>query len=279
MSDNQTTTDKICKYCRKTPRYTSPATGLYTSLYCSNTCAKKAGAPLPNPEGLVKRPKDLSLGELLIQEGEIERAKSNAEQPVAVDRLVRDGGWKLENVPGKASVLLTRKYQNEIIRVNFHMAEIDPFEPDDSSDEEDEDEDKKGAAGDAGGEDSDSDDDNWSEPVECTISIARPNRGALLFECFALPSNKLDVLKISYIKDEKLVQQDSGEAERQIREAGVGPEYDSLPKRIKQEFNTYLGERGIDDTLAHAVTDFLKYKALNEAQGWFDAVGRFVSGN
>ena len=108
---SETTVDKICKassvhytlrsafylpllkYCRKSPRYSDDQGR--TSLYCGNACAKKAGAPLPNPEGLVKRSKDMGLGDLLIQEGEIERARSNAAQPASVDALLRGGNWKV----------------------------------------------------------------------------------------------------------------------------------------------------------------------------------------
>jgi hypothetical protein len=36
--------------------------------------------------------------------------------------------------------------------------------------------------------------------------------------------------------------------------------YDGLPKRIKEEFNKYLTERGIDGALAQSVSEFIKYK-------------------
>ncbi|KIM73278.1 hypothetical protein PILCRDRAFT_15375 [Piloderma croceum F 1598] len=157
------------------------------------------------------------------------------------------------------------------------MAELDPFEPDDESDDESDNERGGRPAHAAGAPDDDSDDDISDEPVECTISIAKPRKGALLFECHAWPT-KLEVLKVSYIKDEKLVSEDTSEAERKLRAAGVGPEYDGLPKRIKEEFNKYLTERGIDGALAQSVSEFIKYKTQKEAQGWFDAVGSFFSG-
>lgn len=99
------------------------------------------------------------------------------------------------------------------------MAELDPFEPDEDSDDEDE----SGANGRGRDADEESIDDVMEEPVECTVSIARAHHGALLFDCWASPE-ELEILKISFIKDEKLVLENSAEAERKLMAMGVGPE-------------------------------------------------------
>ena len=110
------------------------------------------------------------------------------------------------------------------------MAELDPFEPDEESDEEDEGAqqggsiDRSGESRPAVGADDDSSvDDTLDEPVQCTVSIARNSHGALLFNCYA-SSQELELLNISYIKDEKLVTEDSAESERKLLAMGVGPE-------------------------------------------------------
>ncbi|KIJ48960.1 hypothetical protein M422DRAFT_247334 [Sphaerobolus stellatus SS14] len=76
------------------------------------------------------------------------------------------------------------------------MAELDPFEPDEDSDDED-----NNRGGFAPQED---DDEIAPQPIECRISIAKPRGGALLIDGYAW-SNKLSILKISYIKDARLV--------------------------------------------------------------------------
>ncbi|KIJ35686.1 hypothetical protein M422DRAFT_262095 [Sphaerobolus stellatus SS14] len=265
--------DKTCKLCHKNPRYTD-GTGQATSLYCSNACAKRAGAPLPNPDGLVKRSKDLDLSQLLAQEAQLERAKDDPIEPQSIISLVKGGLWKIESKEGTTDVFLTRKYNNEEIRVNFNMAELDPFEPDEDSDEEDNVDNQRDVAPQGG--DEESDDEIEQEPIECRISIAKPRGGALLIDSYAW-GNKLSILKISYITDARLVSEDSAEADKKILASGVGPEFEGLPKRIKEEFGRYLEDRGIDSTLAQAINDFIKYKTQKEAMGWFEAVGAFVA--
>ncbi|KIJ37894.1 hypothetical protein M422DRAFT_259507 [Sphaerobolus stellatus SS14] len=242
------------------------------SLYCGNACAKRAGAPLPNLGGLVKRAKDLDLPQLLAQEAQLEKVKHNPVEPQSINSLVKGGVWRLESKEGTTDVLLTWKYNNEEIRVNFNTAELDPFEPDEDSDDEDNNQ---------GGFAPQEDDNEFNnetapQPIECRISNAKPCGGALLINGYVW-SNKLSILKISYIKDARLVSEDTAEADNKILASGVGPEFESLPKRIQEEFGKYLDDCGIDSTLVQAINGFIKSKMQKEALGWFEAVQAFVA--
>lgn len=84
----------LFQFCHKSPRYTG-VNGQVTSLYCSNVCAKRAGAPLPNPDSLVKRSKNLDLPQLLAQEAQLEKAKDDPVEPQSIISLVKSGLWKV----------------------------------------------------------------------------------------------------------------------------------------------------------------------------------------
>jgi len=271
--NNPPTGKTNCKQCRKLPRCIDNYG--QTSLYCSNACAKKAGGALPKPEDLIKRAKDLSLGQLLEQEAEIEKAKADQTVPDSVVAITKSGIWKIDSKEGQRGVLISRTFRNEAIRLQFSIDELDPFEPDEDSDEENDEAQTRDQT--QAQESDDDDDDEDEDPIQCSISITKSRQGALWFDCWVSPAKGIEVLKVSYINDKRLVSEDTADSAKKLSDFAVGPEYEDLPKRIKEEFTNYLNDRGIDDSLAQAITEFFKYKTQKEALEWFKSIGGFVT--
>ena len=65
---------------------------------------------------------------------------------------------------------------------------------------------------------------------------------------------------ISFYSDAKIGTELTAEADWKRRGLYIGPQFDTLDVTVQEEFEKFLQERGINETLAQFVPDYAEYK-------------------
>jgi len=189
--------------------------------------------------------------------------EAGAEQPATpefLEEFNKQGIWKIQDASGHDEVILTRQFNNETIRVIFSIADLESEQPEfEEEAAEGEEEEPVGAI----------------FPLRCSITVTKPSGGALHFEGL-IQDGAVVVQNISFYKDAALATGLSAEADWSRRGLYIGPQFDHLDVNVQEEFDEFLAERGIDQSLAVFLPEYAEYKEQKEYTDWLQSVKKFV---
>ncbi|GAB1317606.1 Mitochondrial acidic protein mam33 [Madurella fahalii] len=236
---------------------------------------------------------DEELSAKLASEIEFENeVKENEPLPASIKDFLENGPFKIEDIPGKEDVTLTRTFGDEKITVSFSIADLHSFEPDmmeeDTAMEDELDalesgrssqgEQGRGSAAelaDEGAEDMDAGADEAAVPCRLNIVIEKPGHGALNVEALA-QDGSIVVENLFYYKDAKLAHSSSPDAVHAAQDTYPGPPFGNLDEDLQILMERYLEERGISQALAMFVPDYMDIKEQREYMSWLNNVKAFV---
>ncbi|TIB93667.1 putative nicotinate phosphoribosyltransferase [Wallemia mellicola] len=188
---------------------------------------------------------DSTLTAQLANEISFETENASPEEPEWV-RVFRDEKvWSIEDKSGSDEIVLSRQFGNEHVRVLFSISDL---EQDD------------GGSGEVQAEPVD---EVPAYSVRMSVSITKPNSGALTIDCVSQNESIL-IDNISYYQDAKLATQLTADADFERRGLYIGPVFDHLDLDVQSEFQQFLVERGIDERLATFVPEYAVYKEQKE---------------
>lgn len=169
-----------------------------------------------------------------------------AEQPTA-NEIPNEFPFKIQDNPGERTILLTREYGDEIIKVEVDMPNPDDIE----EDEEDDDNKDEGA------------DDRTSIPL--VVSISKGNGSCLEFGVTAFPDEiTIDSLsaKQPEASDDEL--------------AYEGPDFSDLDENLQKAFHKYLEIRGIKPSTTNFLQEYMMNKDSKEYLHWLQNLKKFI---
>jgi len=204
---------------------------------------------------------DISLAQKLAEELQYEKEASKTEDPDFLKTFKSHGVWTLEEIAGNDEVTLTRKFGNESIRVMFSIADVQNT-PENEFENENEGEESEALP--------------QSYPVRCSISITKGSKpGALTIDAMCQDGSFM-IDNISFYGDAKVGTDLTAEADWKRRGLYIGPQFDTLDVSVQEEFDRFLQERGIDESLATFVPEYCEHKEQKEYVDWLGSVKSFV---
>ncbi|KAI0363674.1 mitochondrial glycoprotein [Pilatotrama ljubarskyi] len=208
---------------------------------------------------------DVALAQRLGEELKYENEAAAPGEPEFLKAFKESGTWAIEDTPGMDEVTLTRKFGNEDIRLIFSIADLHTeTEPEFEEGEE------------AVEENEESDVPLHSYPIRCSFSFTKATApGALTIDAMCQEGTFV-IDNISYYNDAKVGTELTAEADWKRRGYYLGPQFDTLDISLQDEFDKFLQERGINQTLAYFVPEYSEYKEQKEYVSWLKNVKDFV---
>jgi len=190
-----------------------------------------------------------------------EKEAAIAEEPEFLKEFKTAGIWTLEDKPGNDEVTIHRKFGNEHIRLIFSIADLqnaeDNLEPPE-------------------GEEGSSEDTEGSYPLRCSLTVTKSSvPGALSIDAVC-QEGAFIVENVSFYNDSKLATDLTAEADWKRRGLYIGPQFETLDLSLQEEFEKFLRERGINESLAFFVPEYAQYKEQKEYVEWLGQVKNFV---
>ncbi|EJF56802.1 mitochondrial glyco protein [Dichomitus squalens] len=209
---------------------------------------------------------DVALTQRLAEELKYETEAAPPTEPEFLKAFKAQGTWSIEDTPGLDEVTLTRKFGNEDIRLIFSIADIQT---------EQEAEFEEGQEGvEEGAEDADA--PLHAYPIRCSFSFTKASTpGALTIDAMCQEGTFV-IDNISYYSDAKVGTELTAEADWKRRGYYLGPQFDTLDISLQDEFDKFLQERGINQTLAYFVPEYAEHKEQKEYVSWLKNVKDFV---
>jgi len=207
---------------------------------------------------------DVSLSQKLKEELKYEQeslAETRKATPEFLKSFLEQGIWSINDVKGNDEVTLTRKFGNEDIRVIFSIADIQPEEDYEEPDNEN---------------DTESEVDPPPYPVRAALSITKSKGSGSLNVELLCQDGQFVIENISFFDDAKLGSDSSAEADWKRRGLYVGPQFETLDVGVQDEFEKYLQERGISDSVASFIPEYAAYKEQQEYVKWLSKVTSFI---
>ncbi|KAJ7064670.1 mitochondrial glycoprotein [Mycena amicta] len=173
----------------------------------------------------------------------------------------QQGIWEIKDVPGNDEVFLTRKFGDEIIRVMFSIADLQSFEEDEIDDPELND---QGEAKDP--------------PIELrvSVSITKPSSPAALSVDMYCAEGTLQPATTTFFKSSKIGTELTMESDFARRTLYSGPLFETLDVTLQENFQAFLKERGVDQSLAEFIPAYAQHKEQEEYVEWLENVSKFV---
>jgi complement component 1 Q subcomponent-binding protein len=214
---------------------------------------------------------DAALSQKLTEElhYEKEAVEGSPAEPEFLTTFNSQGIWQIEDVSGNDEVTLTRKFGNENIRLVFSIADIQSSENDPEFSEETE-----GAQNESSEEHDD--EPSGAYPIRASLSITKTSGPGSLNLDTVCQEGSFMVDNISFYRDAKLGTDLSAEADWQRRGLYIGPQFDTLDVGVQEEFERYLQERGVDESLALFIPEYAEHKEQKEYIKWLENVKGFV---
>ncbi|KAI8974846.1 mitochondrial glycoprotein [Trametes punicea] len=211
---------------------------------------------------------DVALAQKLEEELKYESEAATPGEPDFLKAFKAQGTWMIDDTPGSDEVTLTRKFGNEDIRLIFSIADIQT---------EQEPEFEEGVEGEeATAEAEESDIPLHSFPIRCSFSFTKSTApGALTIDAMCQEGTFV-IDNISYYNDAKVGTELTAEADWKRRGYYLGPQFDTLDISLQDEFDKFLQERGINQSLAYFVPEYAEYKEQREYVSWLKSVKEFV---
>jgi complement component 1 Q subcomponent-binding protein len=208
---------------------------------------------------------DLALAQKLAEEIAYEReaAAQESGEPDFVKDFKAQGKWQIAETPGADEVTMTRKFGNETIRLMFSIADVQNQGEDVFEDQE-------------GGEGETIEPTAEVYPIRCSLSITKSTGpGALNMDALCQEGAFL-VDNVSFYPDAAIGTDLTAEADWKRRGLYIGPQFDTLDVSVQEEFERFLQERGIDESLATFVPEYCEYKEQKEYVKWLNNVKSFI---
>ncbi|TFY82446.1 hypothetical protein EWM64_g1565 [Hericium alpestre] len=211
---------------------------------------------------------DQALSAQLAQELEYEKGSAQPEDPPFLKEFKDQHAWEIMDVAGNDEVVFNRKFGKENIRLIFSIADIQ--NPEESAFPESAAEDSEGA-----------EDEEPSYPLRVSFTITKASvlpddaSGALAIDATAQEGTfVLD--NISYYRDSKIANELTADADWKRRGLYIGPSFDTLDIALQDEFEKFLQERGINESLALFIPEYAEYKEQKEYTKWLEGVKSFI---
>ncbi|VUC30583.1 unnamed protein product [Clonostachys rosea] len=222
-----------------------------------------------------------------------EDMKANEQQPASVKDFLANTAFELIDTPGQEVVKLVRTFGEEKITVSFSIADItnyDPYNEDPAlEDEEDFNDDvvqstgkqASGSSRSAPEEDLEGEEEEDLEdgtaPINLSIVIEKPGKtnAALNIDATA-QDGAIVVDNLFYYEDAKVARVDKPEDAQARADVYPGPPFGSLDEDLQVLMERFLEERGITQTLAVFVPDYVDVKEQREYLRWLNNVKTFV---
>jgi len=252
--------------CRAVAVRSTPAARLCLPSLATRLALPATRAFSVSARSLAEGSSDVVLSQKLAEELQYEKtASSDATEPDFLKSFKEQGIWGIEDVVGGSEVALTRTFGNENIRLVFSIADIQAQEEDPAYEDED------------AGEDATSEDEPiHSYGVRVAFSVTKANGpGALTIETVC-QEGAFMVDAISFFNDARVGTEPSADAEWKRRALYLGPQFDTLDVSVQEEFEKYLQERGINESLAIFIPEYAEYKEQKEYIKWLESVKGFV---
>jgi complement component 1 Q subcomponent-binding protein len=211
---------------------------------------------------------DAALSQKIAEEIKYEKeaAEDSAEVPEFLKAFNAQGVWQINDTTGNDEVTLTRKFGNENIRLIFSIGDMQSTENDPEFSEDHEDVSDAAEHQEPAG----------AFPIRASLSITKSTGpGALNIDTVCQEGSFL-VDNISFYKDAKLGTDLTAESDWQRRGLYIGPQFDTLDVGVQEEFERYLSERGVDESLALFIPEYAEYKEQKEYVQWLENVKGFV---
>ncbi|KAK1248413.1 hypothetical protein MKX08_006633 [Trichoderma sp. CBMAI-0020] len=226
---------------------------------------------------------DVALSAKLDSEIQIEEdIKVNEQQPASIKDFLDNSPFELVDTPGQEVVKLTRSFNEEKITISFSIADITNFDPyaEDNLFEEDElpedslQSDKQQNPDDALDGEAD---EEAGAPINLSILIEKPGKtdGALNIDATAR-DGEIVVDNMFFYEDATVARIDSPEAAQKRADVYPGPPFGSLDEDLQVLMERFLEERGINESLAVFVPDYVDAKEQQEYIRWLKNVRTFV---
>ncbi|KAL3482432.1 mitochondrial glycoprotein [Aspergillus californicus] len=243
---------------------------------------------------------DVELAAKLEDELKHEKASGLEDLESAVQNIqyvLQNNSWELKDVPGEQEVVLTKKFENEEIRLTFTVADLQNLNEQDDfdaglNDELDYDGHQPVNQGRNSGnvsqhpEDSiapaDRETDNVDQdlepsfPARVNVTIEKPGNGALLIQTLA-QDGLFQIEEVSYFNKPDLAHAQTAEKDWSRQSLYSGPPFENLDEDLQTFLERYLEERGINAELANMIPDYIQVKEQKEYVRWLESVKNFVS--
>ncbi|KAI5122105.1 hypothetical protein M0805_002227 [Coniferiporia weirii] len=193
-----------------------------------------------------------------------EREAAQSGVPDFVKELTQQGVWTIDDVSGNDEVTFIRSFGNEQIRMMFSIADLDAA-PETEYDVEGE-----------TAEGEPAEETITSVPIRVAISVTKPGtQGALNVDAVCQDGAFL-VENVSFYPDAKTGTELTAEADWKRRGLYLGPTFENLDPGVQDEFEKFLDERGINESLALFIPDYAEYKEQTEYVRWLEGVKKFI---
>jgi len=206
---------------------------------------------------------DAALAKKLESEVQYEKqaAAEVSAEPEFVKGFLQQGVWKIQDVPGQDEISITRQFGNETIRLMFSIADIQTEEENDYENSE---------------EGQDAEEEGMAYPIRVSVSVTKDNGPGALNIDMVTHEGSFMIDNISYYTDGKVGTELTAEADWKRRGLFIGPQFDTLDVGVQEEFEKFLQERGINESLALFIPEYAEYKEQQEYIRWLKNVKAFV---
>jgi len=233
-------------------------------------------------------------------QSELELEKDMEQYPSAITEFLENAPeWQIHEKAGDEEVEMVRRFGDETIRVGFSVEDINALSEESLQDDAlfDDEHPETGvpkSSAQSGGaqskvakeegrvpnadevdEDSDYDEPEPSFPARVTITIEKPNQGALTVEAIA-QDGMFVIENFFYHKSAALATAQSADAEWERRGVYGGPSFTNLDEDLQVLLERYLDERGINTSLALFIPEYIEHKEQKEYVHWLENVKNFV---
>ncbi|KIP06473.1 hypothetical protein PHLGIDRAFT_106952 [Phlebiopsis gigantea 11061_1 CR5-6] len=206
---------------------------------------------------------DVILAQKLAEELQYEKEAAASAEPDFLKGFKAQGVWQIEDVTGNDEVALTRKFGNENVRLMFSIADIQAEQEAEFEELEE-------------GEEASEDQPAHSYPIRCSFAITKNGTpGALTIDAMCQDGTFVTD-NISFYPDAKVGTELTAEADWKRRGLYIGPQFDTLDVSVQEEFEKFLTERGINDSLALFIPEYAEFKEQREYVGWLQSVKKFI---
>ncbi|TCD65642.1 Mitochondrial acidic protein mam33 [Steccherinum ochraceum] len=197
---------------------------------------------------------DVSLAQKLAEELKYEKEAAPAETPEFLNNFRAQGVWEIDDIAGNDEVTIHRKFGNESIRLMFSIANIqEEFQGEEEESEE-----------------------QPSYPIRCSFSFTKAGADGALTVDAMCQDGAFVVDNISFYGDAKIGTELTAEADWKRRGLYIGPQFETLDVSVQEEFEKFLQERGINESLALFVPDYAEHKEQKEYVTWLGKVKSFI---
>ncbi|KAL5337345.1 mitochondrial glycoprotein [Aspergillus crustosus] len=210
-----------------------------------------------------------------------------------IQYVLQNNSWEVKDVPGEQEVVLTKKINNEEIRLTFTVADLQNLSEQEDLDALNDELDFQGhqpvnqgngknfaqhpedsiapADRELGDEDLEP-----SFPARVNVTIEKPGNGALLIQTIA-QDGLFQIEEVSFFSKPDLAHAVTAEKDWARQSLYAGPPFENLDEDLQTYLERYLEERGINAELANMIPDYIQVKEQKEYVRWLENVRNFVS--